>query len=113
MKSDYNKLHPCLFFAIFNAFAATKSRTKQVTVVVAERVLGFTDFLEISVIGGDQIFDKEIEDLFHPFNSSLEKYRGYAGLASVRRLANDMGGFAEIDRNVDKPTIYIVIPVTK
>ncbi|QAR32187.1 HAMP domain-containing histidine kinase [Geovibrio thiophilus] len=113
MKSDFDKLHPCVFFALMNAFAAIKDKSGAVTLTVADRVLGFTEFLEISVEGGDMLFDKEIEDLFHPFNVSPEKFRGYFGLATVRRIASDMGGFAEAERGIDKTCVYIVIPVAK
>ncbi len=113
LKSDFDKLHPCVFFALMNAFSAIKDKNVSVMLSVAERVLGFTEFLEISVEGGEMLFDKETEELFHPFNVSPDKFRGYFGLASVRRLASDMGGFAEVERGIDKTSIYIVIPVAK
>ncbi len=113
LTSDFDKLHPCVFFALMNTFSAVKDKNGTVTLSVAERVLGFTEFLEISVEGGEMLFDKETEDLFHPFNVSPDKFRGYFGLATARRLASDMGGFAEVERGIDKTCVYIVIPVAK
>jgi len=112
-KTDYERLHPCVFFALMNTFSAVTDKNSTVTVNVAERTLGFTEFLEISVQGGDMLFDKETEDLFQPFNISPDKFRGYFGLATVRRLAADMGGFAEAERGIDKTSVYIVVPVAK
>lgn len=113
MKADKERLQPCIFFALMNTFASIKNDAGGVTVTVADRKLGFTEFLEISVEGGELIFDNNTEDVFLPFNVSTGKSRDYFGLATVRRLAADMGGFAEAERSGGKTTVYIVVPVSK
>jgi hypothetical protein len=112
MKCDYEKLHSAVFFALMNGFSSL-GRNERLNVNVTERTLGYTDFLEIAVDGGTKAFDKTAEDLFSPFNAPSSRHRDFFGLASVRRLATDMGGFSEVEVNADKTMLYIVIPVVK
>jgi DNA-binding transcriptional regulator of glucitol operon len=112
-KIDKDRLQLCIFFALMNTFSAIKNDTGGVTLTVTDRKLGFSEFLEISVEGGEVNFAPDIEDVFHPLNPTNDKSRSYFGLGTVRRLATDMGGFAEAERGSTKTTIYIVVPVVK
>ncbi|WP_022851196.1 ATP-binding protein [Limisalsivibrio acetivorans] len=98
---------------ILMANAAEYSGGEPVEVEITDRKLGTAEYIDIRITERGVPYDDGVEDVFSPYYNDIPGLRDRIGLATVRRIATDLGGYVEMDKTGDATEFLISIPVVK